>query len=350
MPRYAAAFLSLALAMSLNAQFYRTTQTVIDGVDVVQLQNPDGNERVSIAVSLGNLAYEFSVNGKNAFYAPMDSLAAYAERPRLAGNPFLWPWPNRLDWDGYYFDGKEYRLNMALGNVRPDGNKQPIHGLVTFSNYWQVSDTGANADGAWVTSKLEYSKHPELAQQFPFEHHVEMTYRLSGGKLSVITKVVNLSAAAMPVSLGFHPYYQVHDSPRDEWKIRIAAKDQWLLNEKLTPTTETAPTANQFPNPQEFPLGGAAIDHVFGGLIRDADGTARFSLMGKEQRVDVFFGEGFDTSVIYAPPRGAFVCFEPMAGITNALNLQHRGTYNALQSIKAGETWQATFAIQPIGF
>ena len=123
-----------------------------------------------------------------------------------------------------------------------------------------------------------------------------------------------------------------------------------MLNEKLTPTTETAPAANQFPNPQEFPLAGAAIDHVFGGLIRDADGTARFSLMGKEQRVDVFFGEGFDTSVIYAPPRGAFVCFEPMAGITNALNLQHQGKYDALQSIAPGETWEAAFAIQPIGF
>lgn len=347
--RFSAAFLPLALAMSLNAQ-YRTTQTLVDGVNVVQLERPDGNERVSIAVSLGNLAYEFSVNGKNAFYAPMDSLGAYAERPRLAGNPFLWPWPNRLDWEGYFFEGKEYRLNMALGNVRPDANKQPIHGLVTFSPYWEVVDSGADADSAWVTSRLEYSKHPELAQQFPFAHRVEMTYRLSGGKLSVTTKVINLSAAAMPVSLGFHPYYQLHDSPRDDWKIRIAANDQWLLNDKLTPTAATVPTGDQFPNPLEFPLQGAALDHVFGGLIRDADGSARFSLIGKQERIDVFFDEKFDTSVIYAPTRGAFVCFEPMAGITNALNLQHRGAYHALQSIAAGETWQGTFVIQPIGF
>lgn len=350
MPRFAAAVLLFALAMSLNAQSYRTTQTVIDGVSVVQLENPGGNERVSVAVSLGNLAYEFSVNGKNAFYAPMDSLGAYAERPRLAGNPFLWPWPNRLEWEGYYFEGKEYRLNMALGNVRPDGNKLPIHGLVTFSNYWEVIDSGADANGAWVTSRLDYSKHPELAQQFPFDHRVEMTYRLSGGKLAVTTKVVNLSDAAMPVTLGFHPYYQLHDSPRNEWKIRIAAKDQWLLNDKLTPTTETAPTANAFPNPLEFPLEGTSFDHVFGGLIRDADGTARFSVMGRHERIDIFFDEKFDTSVIYSPTRGSFVCFEPMAGITNALNLQHQGKYRALQSIQAGETWEGTYAIQPIGF
>ena len=350
MSRFAAAFLLFALAMSLNAQSYRTTQTVIDGVSVVQLENPGGNERVSVAVSLGNLAYEFSVNDKNALYAPMDSLAAYAERPRLAGNPFLWPWPNRLEWEGYYFEGKEYRLNMALGNVRPDGNKQPIHGLVTFSNYWEVIDSGANANGAWVTSRLDYSKHPELAQQFPFEHRVEMTYRLSGGKLAVTTKIINLSAGAMPVSLGFHPYFQLHDSPRDDWKIRIAAKDQWILNDKLTPTTETALTATQFKNPLDFPLAGATFDHVFGGLIRDTDGTARFSLIGKQERIDVFFDDKFDTSVIYAPTRGAFVCFEPMAGITNALNLQHQGKYDALQSIQAGETWEGTYAIQPIGF
>lgn len=347
--RFPAASLLLALAMSLNAQ-YRTTQTIIDGVGVVRLESPNGNERVSIAVSLGNLAYEFSVNGKNVLYAPMESLGAYAERPRLAGNPFLWPWPNRLDWEGYYFDGREYRLNLALGNVRLDANNQPIHGLVTISPYWDVIDRGADADSAWVTSRLEFSKHPELAQQFPFEHQVEMTYRLAGGKLSVGAKVVNLSTVAMPVTMGFHPYFQLHDSPRDDWKIRIAAGDQWLLNDKSTPTAETRPTESQFPNPLEFPLAGTVLDDVFGGLIRDADGTARFSLMGKQERIDVFFGDKFDTAVIYAPTRGDFVCFEPMAGTTNALNLQHRGAYDALQSIAAGETWEAAFAIHPTGF
>lgn len=340
----------LFAAMSLNAQPYEATRVVIDGVDAAQLRDAGRNQQVSVAVSLGNMAYEFSTNGKNALYAPMDSLGAFAARPRMVGNPFLWPWPNRLDWDGYYFEGKEYRLNTALDNVRRDNNQQPIHGLVGMSSLWEVVDLSVSADGARVTSRLEFSKFPELAQQFPFAHRVEMTYLLSGGRLSVTTKIENLSRAAMPVSLGYHPYFQVHDSPRDEWKIRIAAKDQWLLNDKLTPTAKTQPAGERFPNPLEFPLAGATLDDVFGGLIRDADGTARFSLIGREQRVNVYFGEGFDTSVIYAPTRGAFVCFEPMAGITNALNLQHRGDYDALQSVAAGETWTATYAIEPLGF
>jgi aldose 1-epimerase len=336
--------------MSLDAQSYQATRTQIDGVDVVHLESADGNEFVSVAINRGNLAYEFLVDGKNAFYAPMESLGAFAESPRLMGNPLLWPWPNRLDWDGYYFDGKEYRLNTALGNVGRDGNQQPIHGLVKFSELWDVVATGANAESAWVTSRLEYSQYPELAAQFPFAHRLEMTYRLSHGRLSVTTRIENLSQVKMPVSIGFHPYFQLHEAPRDEWKIRIAAKDQWLLNDKLTPTTETQPAAEQFANPLEFPLVGRSLDHVFGGLIRDADGTARFSVEGGSERIDVFFDERFDTSVIYAPQGRAFVCFEPMAGITNALNLQHRGSYDALQSVEAGETWEGTFAIEPVGF
>lgn len=350
MSRFALIALFLFATMSLDAQSYQSTRTQIDGIDVVQLKSGDGNESVSVAVNRGNLAYEFLVNGKNAFYAPMESLGAFGENPRLIGNPLLWPWPNRLDWDGYYFDGKEYRLNPALGNVRSDGNDQPIHGLVTFSPLWEVISLGADTDSAWVTSRLDYSQHPELAAQFPFAHRVEMTYKLAGGKLAVTTRVVNLSEAKMPVSIGFHPYFQLHDTPRDEWTIRIAAEDQWLLNEKLTPTTETQASSEQFPNPLNFPLVGRSIDHVFGELIRDRDGWARFSVAGGDERIDVYFDEKFDTSVIYSPQRRAFVCFEPMAGITNAMNLQHRGSYNALQSIESGETWEGTYSIHPVGF
>ena len=126
MSRFALLLVFILATMPLDAQSYKSTRTDIDGVDVVQLESADGNERVSIAVTRGNLAYEFLVNGKNAFYAPMESLAAFAERPRLMGNPLLWPWANRLDWDGYYFAGKEYHLNPALENVGRDGNQLPI--------------------------------------------------------------------------------------------------------------------------------------------------------------------------------------------------------------------------------
>ena len=39
-----------------------------------------------------------------------------------------------------------------------------------------------------------------------------------------------------------------------------------------------------------------------------------------------------------------------MAGITNAMNLAHKGVYKELQSIKPGGTWQESFWIKPSGF
>jgi aldose 1-epimerase len=44
------------------------------------------------------------------------------------------------------------------------------------------------------------------------------------------------------------------------------------------------------------------------------------------------------------------VAFEPMAAITNALNLAQRGLYKELQSIEPGGSWEESFWIRPHGF
>jgi aldose 1-epimerase len=61
-------------------------------------------------------------------------------------------------------------------------------------------------------------------------------------------------------------------------------------------------------------------------------------------------GRNFRAAVIYAPRGRNFICFEPMAGITNALNLAHRGVYKELQSIPPGEVWRESFWVKPSGF
>ena len=49
-------------------------------------------------------------------------------------------------------------------------------------------------------------------------------------------------------------------------------------------------------------------------------------------------------------PSPNFVCFEPMAGITDAMNLAHRGLYHELQMLAPGQVWQESFWIRPSGF
>jgi aldose 1-epimerase len=45
-----------------------------------------------------------------------------------------------------------------------------------------------------------------------------------------------------------------------------------------------------------------------------------------------------------------FIAFEPMAGITDAMNLAHKGLYRELQYIAPSGVWEESFWVRPIGF
>ena len=53
---------------------------------------------------------------------------------------------------------------------------------------------------------------------------------------------------------------------------------------------------------------------------------------------------------MWAPKGRTFICFEPMAGITDATNLAQRGLYKELQTVAPGQTWRDSFWIAARGF
>jgi aldose 1-epimerase len=103
---------------------------------------------------------------------------------------------------------------------------------LSFADKWLVTEVKADNKVAWVTSRLEFYHAPDWMAQFPFAHTLEMTYRLSEGVLEVKLGMQNLSTEPMPVSIGFHPYYRLTDSPREDGTIGIGAKKQWLTEQR----------------------------------------------------------------------------------------------------------------------
>jgi len=152
------------------------------------------------------------------------------------------------------------------------------------------------------------------------------------------------------VAIGFHPYFQLTDSKRDEWTISVGARTHWLLAANKVPTGETEPIERVFPAPAAVPLSEYNLDDVFGDLGRDGAGRATMTVAGKSQRLDVVLGAKYRAVVIWAPKTSTFICIEPMAGITDALNLAQKGLYKELQTIPAGGTWQESFWVRPSGF
>ena len=321
---------------------YSARKIVVDSVEVIRLADVKYQTEVSLAPSMGNIAYDLKVKGNKVLWSSFETLAQWVEKPAQLGIPFLAPWANRLDQDAYWANGKLYRLNPDAGNFRHDPNGQPIHGLLVFSKDWQVVSLRADAHAAEVTSRLEFWKHPDWMAQFPFAHTIEMTHRLADGVLEVRVSVENHSLDPLPLSLGFHPWYQITDCPRDEWRVHLPVRDHYPLSDKTIPTGAT----ERYNLPESFTLAGRQLDDVYGGVNPEDD----FSVAGKSQKIAVRFGPKYPAAVVFAPANRSVICFEPMTGITNAFNLAHAGIYHGLQSVPAGAKWTESFWIKPSGY
>lgn len=332
-----------AIAAPVSAQPYSARQNG----DVVRLQDAKTQTVVSIVPAVGDIVFEMTVKGQNVLRWPYASVEEFKTRPALSGIPFLGPWANRLDEQAFYANGRKYAFDMELGNVR---GAIPIHGFLSTTNQWQVVEVKADTASAWLTSKLEFYRQPMWMKQWPFAHTIEITHRLRDGVLEVSTTITNMSAEPMPVAIGFHPYFQLTDARRDEWTIKVGARTHWLLASNKVPTGETEPIEQLFHDPQATLLREHSLDDVFGDLVRDAEGRAVVSVIGKSQRLDIAVGPNFRSLVIWAPKPADFICFEPMAGVTDAVNLAHRGLYKELQSIAPGGTWRESFWVKPSGF
>jgi aldose 1-epimerase len=376
--------MAVVAAQKGAASAYEATRTG----DIVRLTDKKHDITVSILTSVGNIAYDMKVKGQNILRFPFASVEEYKTRPAgTHGIPLLAPWANRVDEQAFYANGKRYAFDMELGNVR---GAIPLHGFVGGTDKWEVMEVKQDGKAAWVTSRLEVFKQPAWMKQWPFAHTIEMTYRLADGELEVRTAVTNLSNEPMPVVIGYHPYLQLTDSPREEWTITVPARLRWLLSPQKVPTGETEPTEGFFANGSGA-LKDYNLDDVFGDLVRDEKGRAIATVKGRTQRIDLSTGPNYRALVIYspnpantgrgsqnpppgpnqpaAPPRAAmtpprgftppppnplatpnFICFEPMVGITNATNLAHKGIYKELQTVAPGATWRESFWVKPSGF
>jgi aldose 1-epimerase len=323
--------------------------------DIVEMKDNRAEITVSMITALSN-AYAMVVKGQHVIREPFADVAEFRARPGLSGIPLLAPYANRLDEQAFYANGRKYSFDMGLGNVR---GAIPIHGFLTGATDWRLVEAKADAHGAWVTSTLDFYRNPQWMKQFPFAHTITMTYRLQDGALEVLTRIDNLSVEPMPVAIGFHPYFQLTDSAREEWTLALGARAHWRLGPNLIPTGETESIEQVYPNPQAIALKEHDLDDVFGDLTRDKDGRAVMSVRGRSQQLDVVLGPNYRAAVVYSPKapnagrtagsRG-FVALEPMAGITDSMNLAQKGLYKDLQSVAPGGHWQESFWIRPRGF
>lgn len=283
-----------------------------------------GDLRAVFLPSRGMLGASFQHLGAELL-GRIDDIAAFAQSGRTCGIPLLYPWANRLNDTRYRAAGTSIVLDTASPHLHFD-KALPMHGVPWSRLAWQVIDAGESS----VSARLDWTR-AELLAVFPFPHHIEMHATLDKNSLTIKTEVHADASSAVPVSFGFHPYLQLPDAPRAQWRLELPAMRRLELDAEQIPTGKTVPFT--------------AFDNVMGELAFD-DGfvllneRTEFSIRGGRRRIRIDFLEGYPFAQIYAPREHDYIAIEPMNAPTNALI-----SGQSLRVLNAGETFIASFRI-----
>ncbi len=277
-----------------------------------------GDTRVVVVPELGMVIGSFVVDG-------FDHVARPGGIGALRGGhttavPFLYPWANRLGRRSYTAAGTAVSLRGLP--VHTDGNGLPMHGLLVGRAGWEITALGRGR----VVARLAFGARPELLAAFPFPHTVEVEVKVATRALRVRTTVLADSAAAVPVSFGWHPYWRMPGA-RDDWRLGLPAVAHARLDRRGIPTGRARSEPSGV-----APLAGRALDDLYA-----LAGDRRLELTSGGRRLRLELDDGYPYAQVYAPEGHDFCCLEPMTAPTNALVTGDHPT------VRPGAGFEATF-------
>jgi aldose 1-epimerase len=182
------------------------------------------------------------------------------EMSGAARGQLLVPWPNRIRDGAYTFDGRDLQLGLsepARGNAS--------HGLVRWAAWSPEEHAGSSVS-------LGYRLMAQSGYPWTLDLHV--LYDLSADGLTVTQTATNLSDRPAPYASGAHPYLSAGPAPVDGWELTLPAALRLLSDDRLLPVGEEAVEGTPYDFRVARPLRDIVLDHAFGELARDEDGTA----------------------------------------------------------------------------
>lgn len=307
----------MAIASSHRVQLAERPAYVLEG---------DDGFRATVVPDLGMLCWSLRHDDVELLAQP-HGLEAFARHWATTAIPLLHPWANRLA--GHRIIGTDIPTIEPSPLVPRDANGLPIHGLNLTDAGWVVS-TRCDGGSAGVTARLRFEDR-ELLAVFPFPHEITVSATVTGRTLSVSTEVAATSDRAVPVSFGWHPYFQLAGVRRSEWRVSLPVRRRALLDGLMIPTGHDLAVES---------FSGALGSRVFDDLFTELEPDPVFVLEGGGRRIGVAMGAGYPMAQVYAPIERDVVAFEPMTAPGNALV-----SGNGLRWIAPGERFTASFAV-----
>jgi aldose 1-epimerase len=233
-------------------------------------------------------------------------------RARKAACFPLVPYSNRIAHGRFNWQGHPFQLALNF-----DTSPHPLHGIGWLSR-WEVEPPSGPSGPAEVALTLDH--HAD--ERWPFDFSARQLFQLSPTSLRAELSVTNTAAQAVPVGLGWHPYFP----RRARSRLHVECSGRWELDALKLPT-------QLVPQPGvDADLAHLAYDHCFEGW----SGPARI----RDERFALTLRSSLDRLVIYTPQGEDFFSVEPVSHVTNAIN-QPAPSALGLVTLQPGQTTHA---------
>ncbi|MEY2901028.1 MAG: hypothetical protein RLY89_134 [Bacteroidota bacterium] len=203
-------------------------------------------------------------------------------------------------WDDDHFQVKKFFLaNHA------------IHGIL-YDAIYEIRYTEANMLHAKV--EMDYS-YPGNIAGYPFPFLIQVQWTLEkGNQLSVETSVTNASPSNIPLSDGWHPYFNLGGSV-DDCNIVFSSNQQLEFDADLLPTGQLIED-NRF-------VQGASLNGIFLDNCFELDKTLKqpyCTLSNQSLALTIEPESSYPYLQIYTPPTRDMIAIENLSSAPDAFN------------------------------
>ncbi len=291
------------------------------------LTNPETGEALYILPEYGGIIRKMTLQKDGYLHHVIEvtnNPDQLVETMKSYPSAHLFPWGNRVRNGRYSFQETDYQLSIneiAFHNA--------IHGFVSFGNF-EVVEEEVNEMEAMLTLRYTY-RGEEFGFPFPFILDIQHIFSSDEG-LELNYTVKNTGQKAMPMVLGWHPYFKIEDETADDWQIDFPATHQYKSDSQMISADKVEVDFKGI-----IDLRGKTLDAVF-AVQPSSKIEAKLHSPKKNITLNVWqegLKGGFTYMVVYIPVARDCIAIEPMTGNTDAFN-----SGDGLLVLEAGKTFE----------
>ncbi|MDD3334079.1 MAG: aldose 1-epimerase [Eubacteriales bacterium] len=241
---------------------------------------------------------------------------ALCASPNVYGLPILFP-PNRIRDGVFHFDGRTYTFP-----INEPKRHHHLHGVLSSTAFTETEQ------GAFEYRATQ--AQPYLS--FPHVFTVTRRYCLTPEGLRHTIAVRNDSELPMPLGIGVHAAWNV---PAPNWRLHMDVRKQWLVDERILPTGETAEDTPQLTGLREGTL--RPEEQALSALLELNSHTV--TLENGVWQMTCEWGSAFPFVMLWnGGGHSGFVCPEPQSWLVDAPNLSLPASQSGFQALSPGES------------